>query len=302
MKKSIFIFLLLIINCSILNAQQYYPLKVGNKFVYSFVHSQYPNPHTYYWIRINSITKDTIINGKKYYFATFLPFESSDTNWVRVDSLTGSLYVYNPSNNCHYYYYEKLVDSLSMTSGNQGNCSYLNTGFYSGTNTLFGYQTFYKQFRFNWSQGGASELQYRYYSNKFGMYFIEYSTGGYGSGYSEDGNLVGCIINDTLYGDTSSTAVRTKYEIVPEKFFLFQNYPNPFNPFTTIKFNILKSSNVILKVFDITGKEISTLINEKLQPGTYETQWNANEFSSGVYFYRIEAGNFRETKKMLMIK
>ena len=89
---------------------------------------------------------------------------------------------------------------------------------------------------------------------------------------------------------------------VQEKYSLSQNYPNPFNPVTSIKFDIPKTSNILLKVFDITGKEISTLINEKLQPGTYETQWNASEFPSGVYFYRLEAGNYRETKKMILIK
>jgi hypothetical protein len=83
---------------------------------------------------------------------------------------------------------------------------------------------------------------------------------------------------------------------------LKQNYPNPFNPVTNIKFDIPKISNVILKIFDITGKEISTLINEKLEAGTYETQWNASEYSSGAYFYRLETKDFSETKRMILFK
>jgi len=95
---------------------------------------------------------------------------------------------------------------------------------------------------------------------------------------------------------------------VPLNFTLHQNYPNPFNPRTKIKFDIKKSvagsqaSVVTLKVFDILGKEISSLVNEQLQPGIYEVEWNASNYTSGVYFYRLSSGNFIETKKMLLIK
>lgn len=86
------------------------------------------------------------------------------------------------------------------------------------------------------------------------------------------------------------------------KYSLSQNYPNPFNPITTLKFDVSKTSFVLLRIFDISGREITTLINEKLNPGTYETQWNASEYSSGVYFYRLETSDFSETKKMILMK
>jgi len=98
---------------------------------------------------------------------------------------------------------------------------------------------------------------------------------------------------------------------VPDKFKLEQNYPNPFNPVTKIKFDIPKSAvsnssagntTVVLKIFDILGKEIATIVNEKLQPGQYETEWNASNFSSGIYFYSLSAGNYRETKKLMVVK
>lgn len=94
---------------------------------------------------------------------------------------------------------------------------------------------------------------------------------------------------------------------IPEKFDLFQNYPNPFNPATNIKFQITNNRFVTLKVYDILGKEIATLVNEKLQPGIYEIPFSINRFtgnqiSSGVYFYRLETDNFSDTKKMLIIK
>ena len=89
---------------------------------------------------------------------------------------------------------------------------------------------------------------------------------------------------------------------VPDAFSLSQNYPNPFNPMTKIKFDIHKASNVNITVFDVLGRHITTLVNEKLGAGTYETEWNANNMPGGVYFYRIEADDFSETKKMILVK
>ncbi|HRE41930.1 MAG TPA: T9SS type A sorting domain-containing protein [Ignavibacteria bacterium] len=85
-------------------------------------------------------------------------------------------------------------------------------------------------------------------------------------------------------------------------FKLNENYPNPFNPITNISFSIPSASNVSLKVFDITGKEVAKLVNEYKSAGDYSIQFNASELSSGVYFYRLNAGNFMSTKRMLLIK
>jgi hypothetical protein len=83
---------------------------------------------------------------------------------------------------------------------------------------------------------------------------------------------------------------------------LFQNFPNPFNPVTTIKFNIPNNSYIKLSVFDVTGREIEQLINTELTPGEYSYQFNASNYSSGIYFYRLESGGFSETRKMVIIK
>jgi len=90
-------------------------------------------------------------------------------------------------------------------------------------------------------------------------------------------------------------------EFVPGEFHLSQNFPNPFNPSTKIKYSIGKNSSVLLKVYDILGNEISTLVNEEQAPGLYEVNFKSN-LSSGFYFYRLQAGNFIETKSMLLIK
>jgi photosystem II stability/assembly factor-like uncharacterized protein len=89
---------------------------------------------------------------------------------------------------------------------------------------------------------------------------------------------------------------------VPVTFNLFQNYPNPFNPSTKIKFDIPKISKVKLSVYDALGREIETLVNESLQPGTYEVNWNAGRLSSGIYFYKLFTNDFSMVKKMSLIK
>jgi photosystem II stability/assembly factor-like uncharacterized protein len=89
---------------------------------------------------------------------------------------------------------------------------------------------------------------------------------------------------------------------IPKVFYLYQNYPNPFNPTTNIRYQIANNSFVILKVYDILGKEIATLVNEKLKPGIYEIPFSNNQLPSGIYFYKLTAGNYSETKRMLMIK
>jgi len=88
----------------------------------------------------------------------------------------------------------------------------------------------------------------------------------------------------------------------PSEFILEQNFPNPFNPSTKIKYSVPQSSNVVIKVYDILGNEIETLVNEEKPAGTYELTWYAEGLSSGVYFYQLKAGEFIQTKKMLLLK
>ncbi|MCX6152449.1 MAG: T9SS type A sorting domain-containing protein [Ignavibacteriales bacterium] len=89
---------------------------------------------------------------------------------------------------------------------------------------------------------------------------------------------------------------------LPEYFYLSQNYPNPFNPVTTIKYSLPIQKQVSIKVFDVLGREVKTLIDDLKLPGNYEVIFNATGLSSGIYFYRIDAGEFSKTKKMLVLK
>jgi glucose/arabinose dehydrogenase len=89
---------------------------------------------------------------------------------------------------------------------------------------------------------------------------------------------------------------------IPAYYSLHQNFPNPFNPVTTIKYSVPKQDFVTIQIFDMLGREISTLVNESKQAGNYEVIWNADSYPSGVYFYRLTAGDYTEEKKMVLIK
>jgi Secretion system C-terminal sorting domain len=91
-------------------------------------------------------------------------------------------------------------------------------------------------------------------------------------------------------------------ELVPSKYSLSQNYPNPFNPTTVIRFQLSVVGLTTLKVYDIMGREVQTLVNERLQPGTYETKFDGSQLTSGVYFYKLTSGDYTETKKLTLIK
>jgi hypothetical protein len=88
----------------------------------------------------------------------------------------------------------------------------------------------------------------------------------------------------------------------PGSFLLAQNYPNPFNPATTIKYQIPELNFVTIKVYDVLGNEITTLINEEKQVGNYEVEFNGSGLPSGIYFYRLQAIEFTQVKKMILLK
>ena len=89
---------------------------------------------------------------------------------------------------------------------------------------------------------------------------------------------------------------------IPSDFQLSQNFPNPFNPSTTINFSIPEESFISLKIFNSLGEEVETLVAQELNTGNYKYNWNADGLTSGIYFYKIEAGEFVSTKKMILLK
>jgi hypothetical protein len=121
---------------------------------------------------------------------------------------------------------------------------------------------------------------------------------------SRSGATIWAVRNDggiSRYGQPY-TGINPISTVTPKDYNLGQNYPNPFNPVTKINFAIPKSGLVTIKVYDVLGKEISTLVNEQKIAGTYAVDFNASNFSSGIYFYKISVNGFNEVKKMTLIK
>jgi hypothetical protein len=109
--------------------------------------------------------------------------------------------------------------------------------------------------------------------------------------------------NNSLMSKVFFKNARPLHNTIPTTFALYQNYPNPFNPVTKIKYDLPKNTNVIIKVYDLLGREVTTLINNEFRnAGRYEVNWNASNYASGVYFYRIQVADYTSVKKMVLIK
>lgn len=116
------------------------------------------------------------------------------------------------------------------------------------------------------------------------------------------GSWYGMNINILVQKNTNATSINDLLMLTPNKFNLFQNYPNPFNPSTNISFYLYKRSFVQLNIFDLSGKEVTTIISKEMPAGMHCCIWNAHGLSSGVYYYRIQADKFTQTKKLILLR
>jgi photosystem II stability/assembly factor-like uncharacterized protein len=169
----------------------------------------------------------------------------------------------------------------------------------------------------------SNELEDAIVYAKLGNEYKNYSISGSNGSYRIDSLPQGCynVIVDRMgyYSETKFVIVNRNFTIVdfylkkfsgvdvqsvsiPHAIKLEQNYPNPFNPVTSIKFDIPRSTHVTITIYDILGRVVVNLIDSQMKPGFYKADWNANDFSSGVYFYRLITDDFTETKKMLLVK
>jgi hypothetical protein len=215
---------------------------------------------------------------------------------VRVDSVTGILYGMSGNDSCITDILRtKLNDSAYATCESKW-MKCIDTSTYA----VFGQNPKSKQFMWsNYFEIGSG----RVYAKNIGIVksYVICPT------CSQYSYLRGCKINGVLYGDTSIVGLNQISTEVPKSFSLYQNYPNPFNPSTKIKFCLPNPSEgggmeTKLIVYDGLGREAAVLVDEQLKPGTYEVDWNGTNFASGVYYYSLHAGDYLETKKMLMIK
>ncbi|MBZ0203531.1 MAG: T9SS type A sorting domain-containing protein [Ignavibacteria bacterium] len=291
------------------NSTKFFPLKIGNQWTYMrTINAPPPNPYTYYFKC--TVTKDTVIGSHKYYYFSRTDHMSGfggGASWFRVDSTDGKLISFT-TYACNQFGFE-TVDSLASSVNNFSKICPNDTLqkrkliSISGL-TAWGLQT--TELSFDWNSGPA--LFPKKYYKHFGLIYSAY-----GEMYPIVFWLKGCVIDGILYGDTNTfVGINQINSEVPNKFSLSQNYPNPFNPSTKIKFQIPLSRGVdaeggrgvltTLVVYDALGREIQTLFNLELKPGTYEVDFDGSNLPSGVYYYTLISGEFNETKRMVLLK
>jgi len=128
--------------------------------------------------------------------------------------------------------------------------------------------------------------------------------------FSQEDEIAGSHVHGAPLSHANYTAIRFSSTVningqlnsIPEIFSLNQNYPNPFNPETVIEYDLSRSSDITLKIIDVSGKEIATLVNEKQNAGIYSVKWDARSYPSGIYFYELSAENYSKTKRMIVLK
>jgi len=264
------------------------PLKPDNYWLYSF--SDGTDIFSY---RILDST--IVISNINYYLVEIKDKYETDYYYNRQDS--NNFYVrhdWSLFTNSEVKYYKKnaqLNDSWTNTfSGATNHIAYYKI---IDTSTIYFYGNSTKLKTLEITDSSLVD-QLQYWSDDYGLLSVTDWEGA--SGY-----LLGCVIDGKVYGDTIFTGIIKIDNTIPKNYYLSQNYPNPFNPTTKIDFNIPKSSYVTIKVYDILGREITTLINKELKPGRYTVDFNGNNLSSGVYIYVLKVNDFSEAKKMILL-
>jgi photosystem II stability/assembly factor-like uncharacterized protein len=198
-----------------------------------------------------------------------------------------------------------VIGNLIFKTNNGGNnWSYFNCTSYEAFSSIYfvNQLTGFAVGEYIWKSTSGGNNWYKY-TDKYYGYF--------NSVFFKDANTGWIVGNNSVIlktTDGGNIFVSKNSSVVPTNFYLSQNYPNPFNPTTKIKFDIPAGPvgqtflSVTLKIYDILGREIQTLVNEKLQPGSYEVTFDGSNLSSGIYFYQLKAGEYIENKKMVLIK
>jgi hypothetical protein len=280
----------------------YYPLQTGDRWQYKTV-SQCSD-HTCFDTSAYSVEAigDTLLpNGKHYEKLTFeflYPDRFMLSSFERIDSSSGCVLRYDTTAPDS----ERQIDSLFAKPGDNFFTAthlprYEHQSFEAGcrdivNDTILSVPTQIKEF----VEGSLAESGYTL-ARGFGICYIVT--------YWDDGTtrttLVYTRISGKEYGTQIPDAVVDRTTL-PLAFRLFQNYPNPFNPTTRISYQLAMNRHVTLKVYDVLGREVTTLVNEKQAAGGHSAYFDAGRLASGVYFYQLRAGGFVETKKMLVEK
>ncbi len=275
-----------------------FPLHIGDKWIYKVSQPHFgvgdkKIPYT----DVKTVTGDSLMpNGKKY----FVLEDWSGRQFFRIDSLHAKVYQYQSGMEEESVLFDLSAEAGEIYTGIHDPGSPGSEFIVSSMKNYELYDTGLKQKTYN-----NCSLDTRCYSlvEDIGIDSIFI---GNDFMYAKE-KLAGAVINGKVYGDTTYTSV-DDYTNHPESFKLSQNYPNPFNPSTTIEYHLPQAENVTLKIYDILGNEVETLVNKYQYAGSHKVVFNTQQttnhkqLSSGIYFYRLKAGNFYSVKKMILMK
>jgi len=278
---------------------EWYPLSVGNYWLYEkFIIENGTTHFVGYETRhiVDNIVKQY---GKKY-FKMLITYSGSSTDslFIRLDSTNAQIFTFDHSIGDELFFEDlsaELGDTVCYDYNPAWTCQYV-------------------QLEEEFSVFGLITLKKVYEPEAPGWYFGHSLVKGIGLYKIWNGDSVpfwailkGCVIDGVVYGDTTVVSVEDETPNLATEFSLSQNYPNPFNPSTSIQYAVSSKQFVSLKVYDVLGNEITTLVNEELPAGEYEVKFDSRDLihqtlPSGIYFYQLKTGSFIQTKKMLLLK
>ncbi|WP_050951062.1 T9SS type A sorting domain-containing protein [Ignavibacterium album] len=284
----------------------YYPLKVGNKWIYdkTTIVYDFPPQITYDTV-IKKVICDSVAQNNKKYFVLKEESILGSTEYFleRIDSTNGKIFRFVQGYN--YPDNELLIDDLTAEIGDSIEAFRYGVWYPGGVTVLREEDYFTK-----WGLNSGRKI---FETNNYGMplYSLTYGLGLDSAVYGFDFGtttyvLRGCVINGTVFGDTVLSVDNN--EDIPANFVLFQNYPNPFNPSTRISWQSPVAGQTNLRIYDVLGNEVATLLNEYRNAGSYEIEFNSADknqgvfLPSGVYFYQLKVGDYVQTRKMMLLK
>jgi Secretion system C-terminal sorting domain len=301
------------------NPLEYFPTKTGNMWEYYFDDLEYPDTEQVFNINkfVDSLGNIYLTQSARRIKPIQYPILFHDTMTYKIDTsynVFGPYLQFGPDaeNMLLYKLNAKQGDQWILRDYSQmgGGYEIARVAKVWGNELFFGSGIFttFKAFVYFYAPDSTDTLGLSRYGDVLTYGFGLRSRGG--GDLPNDDILRGCVINDTLYGDTTNiiTSIKDLAGKFPEQLELFQNYPNPFNPSTTISFNLKSSDNISVIVYDALGREIKRLIyNEWLNNGIHKIIWDAKSssgstVSSGVYFYVLTSNDIRITRSMIFLK
>jgi len=278
LKISLLVFILTIS----VSAQTWFPLEVGNRWDYGI--TNYSHGGNWYYDSVSIRIVDEVNFGTSKNYFVFSPYGIFGWEYYRLENDSLYAFIEEDSTECLLLVFNQEDSSRYFASCHDDSVFIL-----FGNENYFGYPD-------------SQQFHFPIYSNyeiskKFGFVFSD----NYQIVFSETWYfLQGCIISGTTYGILLDVT-ETQNEF-PNSFKLYQNYPNPFNPSTNLQYAIGSRQFVTLKVYDLLGREMATLVNEEIPAGEYEVEFNAPNLPSGIYFYQLKAGQYSETRKMVLLE